>query len=242
MTRGFSDDMQSIAKLLHKLVWYDESSKFLLNRGRIKEHNTVNKEFNHCVILLYYSIEGVKTNSVIGVHSDNIYDRNGNFSSSDNSQIEDTPTVTLNLGHSRDLNYYLRHSPVLNSSSKRYFWQEDNIKVETKVLSHGSIHILHPQDEKPFITNAPGRLSWCQIQHGNVRLKKGEFSIGLVFRSVSNKQYYDCHSKMIPNAENIKLDNITDEERSSLKGSYNLEFISSKIGESYNKMKQRFFN
>ena len=242
VTREFSKELQVIAEKLNYLVWNEKSSIELLQKGRVDDYPTIKSDFNHCVILLYYSIEGVKQRSVIGIHNDNIYDRSGNYSKKDNSQMESTPTVTLTLGQNRELNYYLRYSPLLDNSSKRSFWQEDNIKVQTKILSHGSIHVLHPQDEKPFLTNAPGKLSWCQLQHGNTKVKKGQFSIGMVFRTVSNVQKYNFQSRMVPNEDSIKIDNISQAERTHLENVVDFEAIGEKIRDAYKMMSKECYN
>ena len=192
------------------------------------------------MVLLYYSIPGVKEKCSIGIHSDNVYDKNGIFSNNNNSQVESTPTVTLNLGDSRELNYYLRYSPVSLTSSKIGTWVQDKIKVQTKVMQSGSVHVLHPHDEIPFQTSAPGDLCWCQLQHGNVKLSKGKFSVAMVFREVSNIQKYDNNCKMIPTLEMMEHNNIEDSERSALGDANDLVKIKEKINVCFKRMQNEW--
>ena len=68
-------------------------------------------------------------------------------------------------------------------------WHVVNEPYHKFDLHDNSIFVLHPNDEKPMIRDTGEYLS--QFQHGNVSVKKGLLSIGLVFCHVTKSLIYD---------------------------------------------------
>ena len=68
-------------------------------------------------------------------------------------------------------------------------WKVGKHPLATYKLTDNSIFVLHPMDEKPIIRNFGEPLS--QFQHGNVKVKKGDLSVGFIYRNVTQTLTYD---------------------------------------------------
>ena len=173
-TRPFTNDIELLASQVHQFV--------LANRTKLNlDKANLGKCFNHCTIIPYYAGEGLKKEALLSKHCDNTYSvHTGKFVHSANSQVEDTPTFVYSLGTTRTLNFYRRHIVKGKRGNK---WMDDTDWSRSFELSNNSIWILNPIDEK-----AKGKY---QYQHGGVKVKKGEMSVGLAFRIVKNIEEYD---------------------------------------------------
>ena len=187
-TRPFNDDLYTISNYVHDFVFNDESVLHMLNSQR--RHNTpiVDDKFNHLSILFYYGIEELKHNSRLGVHGDVCYDTTGTFIDSQNSQMENSLTVVLSLFDDRDVNFYLRKA-IRRKGGKSSSWKMSNYAIHRFRLSHGNLFVLHPDDERPFHLQSDSAMLH-QIHHGNIRVNRNQFSVAIVFRTVSNTQLF----------------------------------------------------
>ena len=148
---------------------------------------------NHCSILVYFGLNGYKRYSTLSSHCDNTYRPNGDFVHKVNSRVENTPTITLTIGDPRTIRYHRRYS------SDGVRWDEELKHVHTDYLSHGTINVVHPDDERPFEVRLEGNSKPCQIQHGHVRVGLNKMSIALVFRTVKNVSLFhkDTHQRQV---------------------------------------------
>ena len=187
-------------KKLHKIG--DEILQFVSNCEEFRTiknlRNRPNSKieflpFNHCSILIYFGLHGYKKYSTLSSHCDNTYRPNGEFVHRLNSQVENTPTITLTIGDSRIIHYHRRYS------SNGKFWDKDLEPVHSHTLSHGSINVVHPDDERPFEIEMGNQRKKCQIQHGNIRVGLNKMSIAFVFRTVKTISVFDksTHRRII---------------------------------------------
>lgn len=147
--------------------------------------------FNHMTILYYYSIDGIKKKSTLGIHADSVWTAKGEFAVGKNTQSFRTPTVILTFGDDRILKWFIR------TTSSRGTWKDGEIlKDGETTLDHQSLFVLHPDDEKPVAFGESKYIKY-QRMHGNVKMNKGELSIAFVFRNCSKQSYYDENSLYI---------------------------------------------
>ena len=173
-TKPFTSELSIISDYLKNLVSTYKVTGF---------DNSFDHHFNHCTVLVYRSDEKLQSNSSLSYHCDSTYDTSGKFSSSGNSQLENSCVLVLTLGDSRDLNFKLRAS--VNKK-----WICTNTEIPSVVLPHNSLFILHYKDEVPTLRNDCPYLS--QIMHGGIKLKeKGKLSVALCFRAVTKQRRYD---------------------------------------------------
>lgn len=154
-----------------------------------KSTKILDVEFNHCTILIY-NVHTTNINNKLSYHCDCIYDHNGEFCIKTNTQGKDTPVIVYTIGDSRSISF--RKRTICNTKSK---WKVLKTPVKTFKLHNNSIFVLHPDDELPMQRCLGENLS--QFQHGNVNVKKGLLSIGLVFRNVTKYLKYDIDSSKL---------------------------------------------
>ncbi len=100
---------------------------------------------NHVTILTYFSkrTRAKPVEQQLSFHTDNIYNNDGTFDHKQNSQGENTVTVILTLGDSRELCFQEFSS---DSRDQKIGLHGNDIKF---MLSHNSLFILHPSNEIP---------------------------------------------------------------------------------------------
>ena len=96
ITKPFNYYLYQIAACLHELLYYRRSELFL-------EDVDLSETFNHCTVLLYYAHPNLKHRSSMGMHTDIAYNKHGMYILTQNSQAENTPTVIITIGDSREL-------------------------------------------------------------------------------------------------------------------------------------------
>lgn len=178
------------------------------------------KDFNHCQFSVY-GTKGLKDKhapSIIqtGLHCDTSYSfskaRGIQCLPSRNSQEENSIVAILTVGHSRTL------------TMERVVWNDgptDNV-LETRyfLLSHNSLFILHPLDERPSTRDHNSVLSYWR--HGNVRMvctnpscyekcspvcrdiNKNNASFAIAFRSCSHTRIIDHSTSLEPLADEVR--------------------------------------
>jgi len=165
--------------------------------------------FNHCSVLIYYQKSGNDKKSsapMIGFHTDNVYNFDGLFMEKLNSQLENTFTVLLSLGDTRELKFQRQITSV--KDNKRMSWVsgegiigervgDKNTRRSTKhcgkkeelsfSIKHGSLFLLHPDDERPKVIYDDGTRQ--RYQHGNIMFpRQDKISFVLAFRVVTSKE------------------------------------------------------
>jgi hypothetical protein len=98
------------------------------------------KYFNFCSVKIYYSFKnarGKTEKKYTGWHTDVTYDKDGN-PMSDNSQVPGTPVVIATFGDTKELEFK-SHNGVSGKDD-----DNSNLIIEQR---HGSIFVLHPDDE-----------------------------------------------------------------------------------------------
>ena len=142
-------------------------------------------ELNHCTVLIY-NTHSDNINCKLSYHCDCEYDHNGNFKDR-NTQGENTPVIVFSMGDSRKINF--RKRTIIQGKNYHNLWENVETPIHEVDLHDNSIFVLHPDDEKPIIRKVSENLS--QFQHGNVKVKMGKLSIGLVYRNVTHSRNYD---------------------------------------------------
>ncbi len=167
VTRELKGPLAVMANLIHELVFAKESNIKYLYKNR-KHKNPIQKvSFNHCTVLLYYSIKGIKHESTLGAHCDCTYGKDGTFKHNANSQTEDTVTASFTIGDQRVVNFYIRKIIGSNGADSNGNWVLDENEFAKLTSSHGDIMILHPDDERPFFVKHGNETLTTQILHGN---------------------------------------------------------------------------
>ena len=183
-TRPMPPVLRNLGKLVLEKVMNSIEFNFVQHQ-KIRSVSKIKfKEFNHVSILLYYGMRGYKETSSLNYHCDNSYSGKGKFCNRTNIQEEDTPTVTLTIGSSRKIKYRRR----LHKSGK---WVVDKSFSFEEVLRHGTIGVVHPDDERPFRFNVGDGVYMAQYQHGGIRVGDGLLSICLAFRTVTTTAKFD---------------------------------------------------
>ena len=109
---------------------------------------------------------------------DQDFKKDGSFDQIKNSQIQDTITAILCIGDPQRLDFSI-HKQTQRKIEKIC----NNKSVD---LTHGSLFVLHPNDEKPLVrsfcnTNVPS-----YFKHTCKGVAEDQMSLGIVFRSVSH--------------------------------------------------------
>ena len=184
-TRPMVKEMQQLGCDLLKIVKNSSEFKFIKSQRMRKKSRILFREPNHVSILVYFGLTGFKEASTMSFHCDNTYSPSGKFSTRMNTQLEDTPTITLTLGSPRVLKFQRRFV------GDKGTWEIDPSFTHHETLSHGTVSIVHPDDERPFEMKIGGKTRKVQYQHGNIRVGKNQMSIALVFRHVTTHCKFD---------------------------------------------------
>ena len=210
-TRGFSRELQSLATLVHSIVFSHCECTVQINRMKHKNEEIVRDAFNHCTVLMYYGIEEVKRASKLGLHCDCVFGKDGSFKDIQNSQKENTVTVSITIGDSRVLKHFERIARMKGNGKFDKWEVIENEWIET-ILTEGTLMVIHPHDEKPFIINRNGVEVTSQLQHGKVNVEMGKWSGAIVFRTVSKSEYYSRHTNKIIDRCHARLINDVPDE------------------------------
>ena len=125
--RPFSDNMKMIAKSIED---------FILRKHRSNKRVQL-QPFNSATIITYVN------NMAIAEHRDQDFKKDGSFDQINNSQIWDTATAVLCFGDPRQLDF------TIHKVTQRKI--EKICKSKSFYLTHGSLFLLHPNDEKPLV-------------------------------------------------------------------------------------------
>ena len=140
------------------------------------------RDFNHMTVLLYTG-EFHKRCCRLGFHRDQQYNAHGEFMTKQNSQQENSFTCILTIGDSRELEFRPYHHQKGNTGERKCTTKRYGHYRKKFTLSHGSLFILHHDDEKLLSRNLYGERELCFFKHGNVMFGgEDELSIAFVFR------------------------------------------------------------
>ena len=143
----------------------------------------------------------------ISWHRDCMYDwkEPHSFCHSKNSQAEGTPTCILSLGETRTINFRCcRHRLRTDPPGGKGPIPIPNSMVQFD-LSHGSLLILHPSDEKTVLRAIFDDKNCTFMQHGAIMFGEAGLSVALAFRCVTNiKEVFKKNGLVVP----MKLKNL----------------------------------
>ena len=128
--------------------------------------------FNSATIITYVN------NMAIAEHRDQDFKKDGSFDQINNSQIQDTATAVLCFGDPRHLDF------TIHKVTQRKI--EKICKSKLFHLTHGSLFLLHPNDEKPLVRPFCNKNKFSFFKHSCKGVARGQMSLGIVFRSVSH--------------------------------------------------------
>lgn len=172
------------------LVHMSYSIKALLvkNSTLFKLDNcNMDANFNHCTVLIYYAGLGLKNHSSLGYHTDCVYSPStGDYVSKLNSQVINTPAVIYSIGDTRLLHWKARKRGY--SKSGRTVWENCVTQKMTFQLGSDTLTIINPEDENPC--SSKNQRDMRQYMHGGVNVSADKFSVGFVFRVVSDTGMY----------------------------------------------------
>ena len=136
------------------------------------------QQLNSMVAIAYYD------KMEIQLHRDQRYSNSGKFMDKQNCQLPDSPVGILAIGNTRMLRMHLmRHKTELDNDRGRVPIDHSNATKQFK-LEHGTLFVLHPDDEKTMIRECFDTDHKTFWQHGSsgVFHEKMGMSLGLVFR------------------------------------------------------------
>ena len=136
--KPFSRELEKMASYLKVLL---NQNSFLYG---LEEVDLIH-DFNSCAVLLYHSLEDIKSGSSIEWHCDTKYKPDGTYSKG-NTIMYNTPIVIVTIGENRTLCWrkHVRQKQPKSSSK----WTVDK-HVQHMELDEYSICIINPSDEKP---------------------------------------------------------------------------------------------
>ena len=175
VTKPFDSNMDALSDNLHHHLLFHQNN---LNFVKLD----LSKKFNHCTLLVY-------NKSKMGFHTDFKYNKKGEYISSINSQVEDTATVIVTLGHDMLLHWRRRLKNSIDSKGIRNNWIIDTSWCGSMLMSPSFITVLHALDEKR--RKLHNTIYDVQYHHGNVVVPEDSMSIALVFRVVEEHHCYD---------------------------------------------------
>jgi len=165
----------------------------LLIENHAHENPVSNEELVTMTMIAYYD----KTTETcqLNYHRDCTYHHlSGRFEKGKNSQKENSFTCILTIGDPRDLHFKLHRNKQPSDGLKEGpFPVDGNHTHHVFTLTHGSLFVLSPEDEKTVLR----QFSECKRKtfwkHGNVYFDGDGMSIGLVFRVTTTQ--YACDTK-----------------------------------------------
>ena len=161
------------------------------------------QQLNIMVAIAYYDKKEIQ------FHRDQRYTNNGEFIGSQNCQMQDSPVGILAIGNTRWLEMHLmRHKTELDNDRGHVPIHHANATKQFK-LQHGTLFVLHPDDEKTIFRvcfDTDHKTFW---QHGSsgVFHEKMGMSLGLVFRiSTHTREVYKTTGQLHLTPEQKKKD------------------------------------
>ena len=117
------------------------------------------------------------------------HNNKGEYLSSMNTQVGDTPTVIVTLSQDRLLHWRIRVKKSIHRKGISNNWIIDKSWCGSMLMSPSFITVLHTLDEKR--RKLHNTIYDVQYQHGNVVVPGDIMSIALVFRVVEEHHWYD---------------------------------------------------
>ena len=161
--------------------------------------------FNHCTALLYYAGKDLKPKSYMPFHCDVTYNNKGLYDELKNEQVENTPSVIITLGDSRQLKWQ-KQILMVNCASGRLKWYNMHKCdfFETVELGDKTIYIVNTLCERPLVDPYYG--CFIRYQHGHVNVTKFNMSCGLVLRVVKNIRLYNQDNQIICDSDHMHVE------------------------------------
>jgi hypothetical protein len=156
--KPFSNEIHNMADYLKSLL--NDNSKYY-GLDDVSLHH----DFNSCALLMYHSLDNIKSKSSIGWHYDTKHENDGIFRTG-NTIICNTPIVIVTIGEKRSLSWRTRFLQRNKDSQVRWVVGKQMKDME---LDEYSIYVINPFDEKPHKCNSSQNI--VQYQHGNVSYK-----------------------------------------------------------------------
>jgi len=153
-------------------------------------------ENNSVTSLLMWDKRGeCKNTEQVQLHRDNDHDnKTGKFCAHNNSQKENTPTCVLTIGMPRNLQFELHKGNFNRKPGDRGTLPVHKPFACTTVpLTHGSLFVLHPEDERSLLREYFDETHLTFWKHGKVYFGKDGLSIGLAFRQTTSTE--ECKIK-----------------------------------------------
>ena len=190
ITKPYCNDITRMAYILHQVINHNKNSLCL---GQAD----ISCPFNHCTILMYYSLPNIKDKSHMGFHTDIKYDTKGKYCHKSNTQRYKTPTVIYSIGDERLLKWIKRTKQSGGN------WTANKVWSFLMYIRDGSVTIVNHLDETP--DENPDTGERAQYQHGGITVGNSLFSIGFAFRNVDCERLHSSDNCMIPDIDIVPL-------------------------------------
>jgi hypothetical protein len=185
--------------------------------------------FNSATIITYVN------KMAISEHRDQDFKKDGSFDQSKNLQIKDTVTAILCFGDPRHLDFTI-HKVTQRKNEKI-------CKSKSFNLTHGSLFVLHPNDEKPLVRPFCNTNESTFFKHSCKGVARGQMSLGIVFRSVS-------HFCQVNKSTGCAVSDVSDGARRSIADNAVIKYFNGKMKEEdennfrcvWNSCKNKHFN
>ena len=139
----------------------------------------------------------------------------GNYMHTQNSQVENTPSVIINLGDSRILKWRRHILTRLPDGKTKY--QTDKQWQTSFHMNNHPVTISNPLDECPTYNNVLD--TKVKYQHGGVNIIYNKLSVGYFFRVVKTVKEYNMRNDIMisirepkKNGVNLKVTEIFDRD------------------------------
>jgi hypothetical protein len=200
--RPFSDNMKKIAKSI---------KDFIIRKYRSDKRVQI-QPFNSATIITYVN------EMAFAEHRDQDFKKDGSFDQIKNLQIQDTVMAVLCFGDPRQLDF------TIHKATQRKI--EKICKNKTFDLTHGSLFVLHPNNEKPMVRQFSNKNEPTFFKHSCKGEESGNMSLGIVFRSVSHFCQVDkktgcAVSDVSDGARRRIADNMKEEDKNHFKCVWN---------------------
>ena len=138
-----------------------------------------NIHFNQCLVFhRMHDCTEVRNVDKWKINEFQYFKKDGSFDQINNSQIQDTVTAVLCFGDPRHLDF------TIHQVTQRKI--EKICKSKSFDLTHGSLFVLHPNDEKPLVRPFCSKNEPSFFKHSCKGVARGQMSLGIVLRSVSH--------------------------------------------------------
>ncbi len=187
VNRSIDSNMNTVKQLLQGIVYKDARVAYDCNVN-------TDDDLNHLTLLVYCNkYKEVKRKNQMGFHTDMQTVRKCGrwvYDAKKNSQKENTLSIIVNLGDSRILQFQEYHK-TSGGANKAKKTGKKPIKF---LLDHGSVFVLHPQDEIPM-TRFGRKTMETFFMHGGVEFGGDDkMSLALCFRVSAHTDFFDKHT------------------------------------------------